>query len=155
MSKRKYNWEMIDTKYAIGDMSLHELADAEGIPYYTLAAHARKAKYADMRADYKQLVLSKVKENMSERDVDAIGDLKTATEKIIMVIDAHIADDATLHNYVTGQTETRLNKLDTKALRNLAGALRDVACVLKILNPDPESGGDQDAVVIIPGREEE
>ena len=156
MSRVKYDWLKIDFEYITGDMSLHEMADEKGIPFHTLAAHARKAKYAEKRTEYKQLVLSKLRKEMSKHDADAISDIMTATEKAIKLVGLYIADDATLHNYVIGQKEIRLDKMDTKALRNMSGTIRDLVCVLKILNPDTTENTDQpQGVIIMPEIEDE
>ncbi|MBR2085908.1 MAG: hypothetical protein IJ906_02015 [Oscillospiraceae bacterium] len=156
MGKNKYDWLKIDMAYITGDMSLKDLSEEMGIPLRTIETRARKIKYFDRRSEYRKMVLEKVAKRTSSRDAAAVGDLMTATEKAINMIDQYMTDDATLHNYVIGQTETRLDKLDTKALRNMSGALRDVACVIKILYPDnSEPGDDQKGVVLMPDREEE
>ena len=156
MNRRKHNWTKIDLAYIVGDMTLHELADSEGISFNTLANHAKRAKYTEKREEYKKMVLQKLAKITANRDADAIRDLMTATEKAIGLLNMYIADDATLHNYVTGQTEVRLDKMDTKAMRNMSGALRDIACVLKTLYPDSTDGsGDGQDVVIMPDRESE
>ena len=155
MAKRKYNWEKIDVLYAVGDMSLRELADSEGIPFHTLAAHARRSKYSEKRTEYKRLVLEKAKDSMAERDAGVIETLMTAAEKLAILLEQYVLDDATLHNYIIGGAEVRLEKLDTKALCNLSGVLRDVAATLKILQPDQTVTNDCQGVIILSERMEE
>lgn len=155
MGKRKYDWQDIDLKYITGDMSLHELADLTGIPYHTIVAHARKVRYFDQRAEYKKTVLRKAARELSKRDANYLNSIITVTEKAIAILDEHMTDDATLHNYVIGGEEKRLNKMDTKAFRNMCGSLRDVAYAMKALYPDNEGGDEnQQSVIIMPDKEE-
>lgn len=156
MGRRKYDWERIDLVYITGDMSLKDLSASEGIPLRSVEARARKIRYADKRAEYKRIVVKKVEQNMCRRDANAISRLITATEKAAAVLEKHMDDDATIYEYAAGKNGVSLKKLDTKALRNMTGALRDAASALRILFPDQvENSEDEQGVVIMPDREDE
>ena len=88
---------------------------------------------------------------MGQKDARAIDDIMTATNKAIALLNNCMTDDAALYNYVIGKSELRFKKVDTRALRNMVGALRDVACVLKTIYPDnTEPSIEQSGVVIMP-----
>jgi hypothetical protein len=156
MGKRKYDWERIDLVYITGDMSIKDLAASEGIPLRSVEARARKIRYADKRAEYKRIVVRKVEQSMCRRDANAISSLITATEKAAAVLEKHMDDDATIYEYAAGKNGNNLKKLDTKALRNMTGALRDAASALRFLFPDQaENSEESQGIVIMPGREDE
>lgn len=157
MGRRKYDWERIDLVYITGDMSLKDLAAAEGIPLRSVEARARKIRYADKRAEYKRIVVKRAEQNMCRRDVNAISSLITATEKAASVLERHMDDGETIYEYAAGGKGSKLKKLDTKALRNMTGALRDAASALRILFPDQteNSANELQEVVIMPDRESE
>ena len=151
MGKTKYDWTKIKLQYVTGDMSLQELAAEVQIPIDTLKKHAKADRYTEERAEYKRTVLKKVLSNMGQKDARAIDDSMTATNKAIALLNNCMTDDAALYNYVIGKSELRFKKVDTRALRNMVGALRDVACVLKTIYPDnTEPSIEQSGVVIMP-----
>jgi transposase-like protein len=70
MKQNETLWSTIAQEYITNDLSLRELAQRHGVSVVTLARRAKKEHWDKQRAEYKQRVLEKTKEKVSEEQAE-------------------------------------------------------------------------------------
>lgn len=163
MPKPRHDWAAIEHEYVTGNATMRELAAKYGVAMSSFAKHAKRNKYAEQRNRYgTETVQEAVKKT---QEVDARGlaarmqGLREFADDAIDVLRKNIKSEDTLYNYVTGGSdgprEVRLNKLDTKAFRDMMYAGNQAAQMLMTLHPDESAAGGDQAILIMPDRDED
>ena len=131
----KYDWTKIEHEYVTGKASMEALAKKHKIPINTFYKHAKEAEFSKKREKYTKTIQEKALARAAAREAKTIDDLKSAAGKAAKLLSKAFGDEATLHNelgYVHGRpVEERMDRLNTKALRDLPGAVKDLAAVLQ------------------------
>ena len=154
----KYDWAKIEQEYISGKMSMEGLAKKYGIPNSSFRKYANGHKFKEKRTEYGQKVAERALARAQARDARTLGNLTSALDKAARTLNKYIGDDDTLFGRVSvtedGVQEYRTKKLDTKALRNMTAAMREVSAAIKLLQPEKESEtGEREGVIVLTERE--
>ena len=150
----KYDWGKIEQEYVTGKMSMEKLAEKHKIPYSSFRKYANGHKFQDKRTEYGQKVAQKALARAQARDARTLGNLGSALDKAARLLNKYVNDDDTIHgkivNHMDGRIEEiRTKKLDTKALRDMTAAMREVSAAIKLLQPETDRGDEKQEGIII------
>ena len=153
----KYDWDKIEHEYVTGKSSMERLAEKYKIPISTFRKHAKVHKFSEKRTKYGQKVAEKALARAQARDARTLGNLSSALDKAAKTLNKYILDENTLFNRVSvsadGVSEYKTKKIDTKALRDMTAAMREVSAAIRLLQPEGEAGaGGQEDVIILAER---
>lgn len=154
----KYEWEKIEQEFISGKSTMEAMARKYQIPLNTFYKRAKVRKFSEKRENYAKRVQEKALARAQARDARTLGNLSSALDKAARTLNKYIGDDDTLFGRVCvtldGLHEYRTKKLDTKALRDMTAAMREVSAAIKLLQPDAGGpGGEEGGVVLMPEQE--
>lgn len=138
------NWEAIKTEYITTSISYRKLADKWGVSFRTLGDRAKREDWVDERNRHRNNVVmstvQKVAARTSSTNANRLLRLQEAADSMGKVI-AEIFDDKEqfarhiitegIGEGVTKVEERLYKKIDTKAIKDLTGAMKDLAYVLR------------------------
>lgn len=158
------DWTKIKTEYVTGDESLRDIAKRLGVHRSTVGRQSTVGNWAKERDVFRTNLSQKTEQKVTDTHLDAVA----ATAKNLMsfavlsskIIHDSMKDDSTLHNYIVGSTdgprEYRLDKIDARALNQIASASANLAKMLKTLYPDESMEDEKEnSVLIMPDRDDE
>lgn len=159
----RYDWAKIEAEYVAGKESMEAIAARYGIAKSTFFKRAKERNFTQKRSKFREKAEEKSIARAQAREARRLerttanvnGALDRAAKRINRLLD----DDATLHGKILatedGITEIRTNKADTKALRELTSALRDVASALQLMQNGGQGAGESNnqGVIILPERD--
>lgn len=154
-----YDWNKIEHEYVTGKMGYEALEKKYQIPRSTFEKRAKVRKFAEKRGEYEEKVRQKALARAQARDARTLGNLGSALDKAARLLNKYVADEKTLHTKIVNHMDGRLEevqvaKLDTKALRDMTAAMREVSAAIKLLQPEKESEtGDREGVIVLAERE--
>ena len=155
----KYDWEKIEQEFISGKSTMEALARKYQIPLNTFYKRAKVRKFSEKRENYARRVQEKALARAQARDARTLGNLSSALDKAARLLNKYVADEKTLHtkivNHMDGSLEeVKVEKVDTKALRDMTAAMREVSAAIKLLQPDAGGpGGEEGGVVMMPEQE--
>lgn len=132
-------WNAIKTEYITGEISYRKLAEKWGVPFRTLSYRASEEGWKKERDKYRDTVATRslqiVATKASSENANRLLKLQEAADNMGKVI-AEIFDDSKQFNrYIVatsdGPEEREYRKYDTKAIKDLTGAMKDLASVLR------------------------
>ena len=145
---RKPNWEKIATEYITGDIGQRELAKKHGVPFRTLQDRCRAGSWVAQKKEHRAKSVSMACELIAQEQARDTADLITqSAEKLLEAANTAIAQLQTPVTAWKAEEETETGKItreyltldpgstgavDAKALRNIAGALKDIAQILSL-----------------------
>jgi hypothetical protein len=155
----RYDWEKIEQEYVSGKMSMEALAKKHGISISAIEKKAIERKFTEKRRIYAEKVKEKALARAQARDARTLGNLSSALDKAARTLNKYIGDDDTLFGRVSvtedGVQEYRTKKLDTKALRDMTAAMREVSAAIKLLQPETADKEEkQEGIIILSERED-
>ena len=126
----------MELEYITTDISVKKLGEKYGIGYRAMRRFAEGDGWTQKRRDYRQSIMDKVVAHAQEQEVGRLQALLDATEKLIDVTVKALEDEDQLYRYVAtdnlgNMREKRLNKLDTKALKDLTSVLKDLTGLMR------------------------
>jgi len=138
------DWNAIKAEYITTDISYRKLAEKWGVSFRTLGDRAKREGWVDERNRHRNNVITstvqKVAARTSSTNADRLLRLQSAADSMGKVI-AEIFDDTeqfTRHIITEGLgmgetkvEERQFKKIDTKAIKDLTGAMKDLAYVLR------------------------
>ena len=136
---KKADWETIKAEYITGNVSYRVLSNKYNIPFRTVSDKGKKENWTKLRKEYRDDVVKKTVKRVSARVVTdnaaKLVSLQQSADAMSTAI-ARVFDDADqFHRHLVTsdfETEERVyKKIDTKAIRDLTGAMRDLAIVLR------------------------
>ncbi len=131
-----YNWDKIEREYIRGKASYAELAKKHKINPKHLAKVGKEREFARKRREYRQKVGEEALARAGTRDAEQaarlISGLLSGMEEAARRLNEGLQSQDALYNWTwvdkdAGMCEKRLRKMDTGALRDLAGALRSLS----------------------------
>lgn len=133
MNNKHIDWCGVKTAYVTGSKSYAALALEMNISQGAIALRARKEKWGDARAAFRDNVVKKVVEEHAEKEAKGLVKLLDAAEQMAGALSEALRDkDQLLHSIAQSSDEAwEGNKLDTRAIRDLTGALKDMAQTLR------------------------
>ena len=155
----KYDWGKIEQEYVSGKMSMEKLAEKYHVSISTFQKKAIERNFTEKRRIYAEKVKEKALARAQARDARTLGNLGSALDKAARLLNKYVADEKTLHTKIVNHMDGRLEevqvaKVDTKALRDMTAAMREVSAAIKLLQPEKESeSGNRDGVIVLAERE--
>lgn len=144
MAKRKYksdeiNWAEIESEYITsGDpaVSYRTLAVKYNIPQSTVNRYGTKNNWANKRTEYKHSVINSTLSRARAREASKLAKVMLSVDMLSETIEKVFQDSKQFYRHVMrdpegGQTETILEKADTRAIRDITASLRDLSCVIR------------------------
>jgi len=155
----KYDWEKIEQEFISGKSTMEAMARKYQIPLNTFYKRANVRKFSEKRENYAKRVQEKALARAQARDARTLGNLSSALDKAARTLNKYIGDDDTLFGRVSvtedGVQEYRTKKLDTKALRDMTAAMREVSAAIKLLQPETADKEEkQEGIIILSERED-
>ena len=156
----KYEWDKIEHEYVCGKMDMAELARKHKIPLRTFYARAEVRKFSEKREKYRNQTREKAIARAQARDARTLGNLQSALDKASRLLNRYITDEDTLFGRVLvtadGIQEYRARKMDTKAMRDMTAAMREVSAAIKLWQPETEkTDGERGGVIVLAAREDD
>ena len=139
-SVAKPDWNAIRAEYLTSSISYRDLADKWGVSFRTLADHARKEKWAEGRTGYRNTVTKKTVQKVAAATAaDNAGKLvrlQQAADSMSAVIADIFTDTEQFKRHIVPDGDSSVaervyKKVDTKSIKDLTGALKDLACVMR------------------------
>lgn len=157
----RHNWSKIKNAYVTSAMSQRETAKKYGVSESQLAVRASNEGWVKLRREHRSKVEEKAKQKALEKKAEMMAvqlvDIGTASENLAALI-AEVSTEA------KSLRVGRSRKADTKAIRNLTGALKDLVDVirdvyelptLKEKNAENRGGGANEVHVVFDEDEED
>ncbi len=141
--KRDHNWEAIKAEYITTTISYRKLADKWGISFRTLADRAGREGWAEERNKHRNNVVKKTIQKVTAKTstdaAEKLLRLQKSADNMSEVIERVFNDNDQFHRHIVQTRDGNLwdaeervyDKVDTKAIKDLAGALKDLAYVMR------------------------
>lgn len=145
------NWEEIKTEYITTSVSQRKLAEKHGVSYCSLKDRSVKEGWVSLREQYRRKTLAKALSKASSKEANRLSKLMDTTTKAIDVIARAFSDEDQFNRYLVEVKEEYVSpvvdegdgapraiserqwteekifkKLDTKAIRDLTSALKEL-----------------------------
>jgi uncharacterized protein YjcR len=144
------DWLQLRTEYVTGCTSVREMAEKHGVPYYTMRSRATKERWGDERKKHRlKLAETTLKKDRSRRASACIKQLQTmgrAAEHATHAIERICSDAEQFHRHLVQERDAQgaqdvrervYAKGDTRALRELAAAMKDLVAVIRDVHGIP------------------
>lgn len=166
MPGKKYDWRKIELDYIRSEKTAEDICSMYQIPINTFRHRITERKLLEEREKYAKSMREKALARACAREAKALSRILGAAEKAAALLDKHMKDEDTLKNWLytdkeTGElSEKRLKKLDTKAVREMTGAMRDTVAALTMMaeRKDKQQVTDKQGsggVILLPERDED
>lgn len=140
------DWEAIKTEYVTGSDNLRSFADRYGITRQAVENRSRKEGWVAMRKAFRQeAVETAITEHVSV-EAERLGKIITSAQKMADVLEGVFKDEKQFHRHIVTDTfisedggkdiltvEKEFEKVDSRAIKDLTGALKDMTLVLRNL----------------------
>ena len=138
------DWTAIKAEYITGTISYRKLADNWGVSFRTLSDRALREGWKEARDKHRNNVVEKTVQKVASRKASTTAnklcDLQEAADNMGRVIAEIFADSEQFHRHIVteglGMGETKVverqyKKVDTKAIKDLTGAIKDLAAIMR------------------------
>ena len=137
------DWTSIKSEYITGNISYRKLADNWGVSFRTLSDRAVREGWKEARDAHRNNVLEKTVQKVASRKAtttaNKLCDLQEAADNMGRVIAGIFADTEQFHRHIIqtrdgdnwDAAERIFDKADTKAIKDLTGAMKDLAAVMR------------------------
>ena len=157
------DWNAIKAEYIVGEISYRKLSEKWGVSFRTLADHARKEGWAKERNRHRNNVTKRTVQKVAARtaatNANRLLRLQQAADNMGEVIAEVFGDAEQFHRHIVqtrngdawDAVERIFDKVDTKAIKDLTGAMKDLAYVIRNIYDLPTKQ-EQSAMDIAAGR---
>ncbi len=134
------NWKKIEAQYVAGDMSLRERARKKKLRYSTLSKAASKGGWSEKREKFREETAKKALANAQARGAEQLERLMGAAGTLVDATVKALEDNEQFQRFIVsegvgdGMSETSekiFSKRDTRAMRDLAGVIKELAPLLR------------------------
>jgi len=127
------DWTKIKTDYITTKKSMRQLAQEHGVSLSTLGKRASREGWAKRREHHDNKVAAKVEEKRAGRKADKILKLQLAADRLEAHINQVLEDEEQFHRHLVnfGTKEVQHKKADTKAIRDMVAAVKDLTEVMR------------------------
>lgn len=137
------DWTAIKAEYITGTISYRKLADNWGVSFRTLSDRALREGWKEARDKHRNNVVEKTVQKVASRKASTTAnklcDLQEAADNMGRVIAGIFADAEQFHRHIIqtrdgdnwDAAERIFDKADTKAIKDLTGAMKDLAAVMR------------------------
>ena len=127
------DWEQIKIEYITSAISQRKLAEKHNLSYNTLRRMAEKYKWAEGRRKYSAKVAAKTIEKTAEKRSNKLAKLSVSADLLCERIETALKDPDGL--FIEMDNGKKI--FNTKAVRNLSGAIRDLTATIRNLHDIP------------------
>lgn len=120
--------------------TLKSCSERYSIPFSSLSKKAKKDGWRSEKQKYWEKIAIESKERSAESEVNKLASISRASERAAQVLETAISDQEQFYKYLIQKTnnngtidtvEAKFNKLDTKAMRDVVAALKDLISVIR------------------------
>ncbi|MBS5652494.1 MAG: hypothetical protein KHW49_02830 [Eubacterium sp.] len=132
-------------------MSYRKLAEKYGVPLKKISELGKKEGWVQLRRQTGDKILKKTINRLSTEKADELAGIITTATKVIRKIDKTIDEDEKQFNrYIVNENfkakEKIFKKMDTRAIRDIATTLKDLAAVVSLSNNKEEQNDNIEIV---------
>lgn len=140
----KPDWNSIKSEYITTDISYRKLAEKRGVSWRTLAERARREGWPAERSRYCNTVVVKTVQKTATKQSSAnarkLDRLQQAADSMSEVIAGIFGDGEQFNRYIiteglgdgaTKVEERQYKKIDTRAIKDLTGAIKNLAQAMR------------------------
>ncbi len=138
---REKDWSRIKVEYVTGDMSYKALAKRHRIQPSVISKRGKEEQWPRLRREYREKAAEKAINGEIENEAERLSKLIKATDSMEDVVVKLFEDAQQFYRHIimTDYTakEEIFEKIDTKAIKDLTGALKDLSFVHRNLHGMP------------------
>ena len=136
------DWEALKAEYVTGDLSYRQMAEKHELSASTLMKVGAREAWAEARKKHRGNVVARTVRRIEGRKVDKLVRLQHSADKMVTRIETVLGDDLQFNRYLVTEgsgpgdfetVEKQFGKVDTKALRDMVGAIKDMTTVMRNL----------------------
>jgi len=131
LKNKHIDWCSVKSAYVTGKKSYAALALEMNISQGAIALRARREKWGEARAAFRNRVVDRVMEERVQTEAKGLVTLLNAAEHMAGALSEALKNEEQLLHSFSGEGSGE--KLDTHAIRNLTGALKDMTQLLRNL----------------------
>lgn len=137
-----YDWQKIETDYMVNDLSYRQIAEKYGVSESSVARKGKKNGWPEKRQQFASKVharaLQKIASRRAGQEAAALSRVEELAERLIGELDGALADDKQLYRHILttssrAQKEVVLEKMDTRAVRDMAATMQTLADTLRTI----------------------
>ena len=145
-----FDWDAVRTTYVTTLLTLAQLAKQYGLKKHTVEERCRREGWVAARAEFRLRATCRAVDAAVDVEADRLAGLIRAAESMVKVIEGvyldkqqfhrHLVTDTTIDEYGCKSSvtvEKQFDKVDTKALKELSGAIKDMTYAVRNLNNLP------------------
>ena len=138
--KGKVDWEKIRLEYVTTRCSYRQLSEKYGVAIGNISKVSVREHWKEQRERFVHDVYKKAEEKEKRSQVDRLARLTKATTKAVDVAMKALDDEKQFNRYIisegigggaTETTEREFTKVDTKALKELTGVIKDLTALMR------------------------
>ena len=135
------NWDALKTLYATTQLSLNDLAKREGLKLHTVQERSRKDGWVAARMTFRTQAVAQAVDIAVDNEANRLAKIIKAANSMAAVIEGAFTDPDQFHRHIVLDMDTmvekQFDKLDSKAIKDFTGALKDMTLVLRNLHNLP------------------
>lgn len=156
MATEKSIWIEIRKKYVTSDLSYKQLAQEFDVSAAAVAKHGKNEKWPEKRKKHREFIARKAEEKIAKKEANKLAKLITAADNMAEVINKAMEDSSQFNRFLVTEStidkngnirsrkkEKVFKKLDTKAVRDMTAALKDLTQTIRSLNNIPTPQEEQ------------
>lgn len=145
------DWDAIKQEYISTNISQRELAEKYGVSVSSLGKRCASEGWSELRKKFRKKVEKKTMEKISRKKACELAKIGVCADKLVRLIDDSLNDTATVRQTIVkivpseddeGEAEVEeycLQKLDTKYLRRMTAAMKDLMEILRDVYGKPNT----------------
>ena len=140
------DWEAVQAEYIASEISLRDLGKKHGIPRATIEKRCTSEGWVAKRKAYKQKAVEKAVADCVDVEAERLGKIIVSAQKMADVLEGVFDDDKQFYRHIVTDTfigddggkdivtvEKEFEKADSRAIKDLTSALKDMTLVLRNL----------------------
>lgn len=144
------NWDALRTLYVTTQLSLNDLAKREELKLHTVQERSRKDGWVAARMAFRAQAAAQAVDRAADNEADRLAKIINAANNMAAVIEAVYQDPEQFQRHVVTDTvidddgskgiltvEKQFRAVNTKAVRDMTAAIKDMTLVLRNLHNLP------------------
>lgn len=146
----EFNWDALKTLYVTTQLSLNDIAKREGIKLHTIQQRSRKDGWVAARMAFRTQAVAQAVDLAVDNEANRLAKIINAANSMASVIEAVYKDPEQFQRHVVVDTmideeggkgiltvEKQFRAVNTKAVRDMTAAIKDMTLVLRNLHNLP------------------
>lgn len=135
------NWDAVKAAYVTTELSHKQLAKKFGLTPTAVSRRSSAEGWVAARVAYRAEVAARAVDAAGNAEVDRLGKIINAANSMAAVIESAFSDPDQFHRHIVLDMDTmvekQFDKLDSKAIKDFTGALKDMTLVIRNLHNLP------------------